>query len=60
MLTLEFEFWIVAVGKKNTKIIPHATVMEENKYGKSLCDIDTLRCQKEMADSCYISKISDY
>ena len=42
MLTLEFEFWIVAGEKKNAKIIPHATVLKENKYGKSLCDIDAL------------------
>ena len=45
--------------KINVKIIPDATVLKENKYGKSLCDIDALWCQKEMADSCYISKISD-
>ena len=60
MLTLEFEFWIVKGEKWNVKIIPDATVLKENKYGKSLCDNDALWCQKEMADSYYISEILDY
>ena len=60
MLTLEFDFWIVVEEKWNEKIIPYAAVLKENKYRKSLCDIDALWYQKEMADSCYISKIFDY
>ena len=60
MLTLEFDFWVVVEEKWKQKIIPYATVLKENKHRKSLCDIDALWCQKEMADSCYISKICDY
>ena len=29
--------------------MPDATVLKENKYGKSLCDIDALWCQREVA-----------
>ena len=59
MLTLEFDIWIVVEENWNEKIIPHATVLKENKYRKSLCDINALWCQKDMADSYYILKFFD-
>ena len=33
---------MVVEEKWNVKIIPDATVLKENKYGKSICDINAL------------------
>ena len=57
MLILVFDFWIVVEEKWNE---PKWTVLNENKHRKLLCDINALQYLKEMADSCYISKIFDY
>ena len=40
MLTFGFEFWIVV----------DRAVQKENKYGKSLCDIDILWCLTKSLD----------
>ena len=55
--TLEFDFWIVVEEKWNEKIIPYATALNENKSRKSLCDTDTLWCQKEMTNYGSFQKI---
>ena len=56
-----FRIWILNCRrwKIKQKIIPDATVLKENKWGKSLCDNDALWCQKKLTDSCYISKVFD-
>ena len=42
-----FRIWILNCrgGEIKRKIMPDATVLKENKYGKSLCDTEVLWCK---------------